>query len=371
MVPSQQNKEKRITILIAASGSGGHIFPALYVAESLKELLPNKINIEFVGSGRPLDHKLIPSAGYKLHIVSTTGVTGKGIAGLFKFVLKLPYLIYQTVKIIRSSKPDLVAGFGGYGSFMPITIARVFGISTWIHEAEVNPGLANKILSIYAHRISMAFKSCTLASKKSIYTGQPLKSEISGAKPKVALTSPPKNILILGGSQGSSALDNVMLELTSYLKGKEIVIHHQARPENVEKVKAAYDRVNIQSTVSNFITDMIGAYNFADIIIARSGAGTVAEISKLNIPTIFVPLPTSQGGHQLINAKELADIQKAVIVEEGKQGEDRLDFANRLNNALTILLELNNYNQYVTRPNREVPLNSAKTIATEMLKLIS
>ncbi len=358
----------KIRVLIAASGSGGHIFPALFVARAFKEKIKEKrgrdLEIQFVGAGRALDAKLIEGAGYKLNVISTSGITGLGVKGILTFLLKMPVTLAKTIKLIRELKPDLIMGFGGYVTVYPVTVGAIFGIPTWIHEAEASPGLANKFLSIFASRISTAFDGTSFPKSKTVVTGHPIRSEIKLVHPINVSGDAPSNLLVLGGSQGSNSLDNILIELAPFLKEKKVNLLHQCRPENKEKVAIAYKSHDINATVLPFITDMTEAYNFSHIVISRSGAGSVAEISAINRPAIFVPLPSSQGGHQLVNAKALSDIKKALIVTEGE------GFKERLMKALDELLDLKNYNEYFSRSGRNISVDAAESIAEGCLKLI-
>lgn len=351
-------------ILIAAGGTGGHIFPALHVAAAIKNLNPSVV-IEFVGTGRPLEEKLIVGAGYKLTVVPISGLVGRGLVGVIKFIFSFPGAFLKTWQLLSTFKPDLVFGFGGYSSFLPVTISWMRGIPTWIHEAEASPGLANKVLGFYVNRISTAFPSTAFSKSRSLATGHPVRVDLLSVSKMKALSKNPVKILIVGGSQGSRAIDEAMIEIAPKLAQKEVFITHQTRPENEEKVRQAYKNAGVTSQVVSFIKEMPSAYEDCDIIIARSGAGTVAEVAVINRPAIFVPLPSSQGGHQLVNAKILADLGKAIIVTEGES------FSSSLWRTLETLTDLTEYKKMEDAPGPNISTNAAETIAKESLKLIS
>jgi UDP-N-acetylglucosamine--N-acetylmuramyl-(pentapeptide) pyrophosphoryl-undecaprenol N-acetylglucosamine transferase len=354
--------QKRVKVLIAASGTGGHIFPAIHVAKAILKLSPQS-EITFVGTGRPLEQKLIGGAGFNLRTVGITGLSGRGLMGAFKFLIKLPSALYKTFNLIRGVTPDLVFGFGGYGSFLPVTVARILGIPTWIHEAEASPGLANRVLGWYVDRISTAFPGTDFPKRKVSNYGHPVRAELL-AVPKERVLSSPAKVLVVGGSQGARALDNGIIELAPKLAGLNIEITHQTRPENLELVEGALKKAGVRCRVLNFIEDMAQAYADSDVIIARSGAGTVAEIAVVNRPTIFVPLPSSQGGHQMVNAQVLASRGKAIIIAEGD------GFSERLLAGLIEALDPQRYRAMVAAPGPNQPVDAAMKIAEESLGII-
>jgi UDP-N-acetylglucosamine--N-acetylmuramyl-(pentapeptide) pyrophosphoryl-undecaprenol N-acetylglucosamine transferase len=349
--------------LIAAGGTGGHIFPAIHVSKSILAREPNS-KIMFVGTGRPLEDKLIAGAGFELRKIKMVGVSGRGLKGALEFMTVAPAAVFQTWRLISEFKPDLIFGFGGYGSFLPLTLGALRGIPTWIHEAEASPGLANKILGLYVDKISTAFNTGSFNAKKSIHTGHPVREDLLRVAKKGNLSSPP-HLLIVGGSQGARSLDNSIIELAPQLAALNVSVLHQTRPENQQAVAAALVKSGVKHEVTSFISEMASAYDKADVVIARSGAGTVAELSVINRPSILVPLPSAQGGHQLVNAKCLADVGKGVIVEEGP------NFGDRLLSAIKKYLEPSVYGAVVSRPGRVQPVNAADAVAEAAIEIVA
>lgn len=351
-----------LKILIAASGSGGHIFPALFIAEEFKTR-SNSIQIEFVGTGRPLEKQLIDTRGFTRHEIELKGISGRGVKGIVDFFLKLPSAFFATWDLLSQVKPDLVIGVGGYASFFPVTVAKLRGIPTWIHEAEVVPGLTNRILAYYATKVSVAFEDAQLKGRKVQFTGHPLRAEIAQIKPKLGVEQP-QNLLILGGSQGSKALDEILKQLSAFISVNGFSVWHQTRPENVTEMKENYYREGVEARVDSFIDNMLEAYNWSDLIIARSGAGSVAEVSIANRPAIFVPLPSSQANHQVVNANYLAKAGKAFLVEEGES------FRSRLEAKLNWFLQNDNYKKMLEAPARSIPTDAAKRIVDGCMELL-
>ncbi len=358
-----------IRILVAASGSGGHLFPALLIIRAIKRNFDEKssgrgvLRIEFVGTGRALEEKLIDGAGYKRHVVELKGLVGRGVTGVLEFITSYPKAFVSVWRLISAYRPDVVIGVGGYASFLPVFVARLRGIPTWIHEAEVNPGLTNLILSFLSTRVSVGFDRSSIWWRKVLHLGHPVREELAYVTP-IKADIQPMNVLLLGGSQGAAALDQAMIELSPFLKEQEIRLVHQTRPENLEKVRNAYVAGGVSAEVISFIDDMVAAYSKADIIISRAGAASVTEIGIVNRPAIFVPLPSSQGGHQLVNARYLVDRGKALLVVEGE------GFPQRLKDALSKLLNRQIFKEIVERPFDRRSVSAASDIAKGCLKLI-
>ena len=341
-------------VLIAASGSGGHLMPALYLA---REFTARGDEVMFVGSGRPLEARLIDAAGYKRSVIDFVGLKQRSLRAVFDVLFSFPRSLSQSRAIVQQFKPDVVVGMGGYVSVPPVLIAYLRGLPTWIHEAELKPGRATRFLKSFATRISLAFPSNPLASRpNSVVTGHPVRPEIINVP---APTTEPQSlgrILVVGGSQGAEALDRVVPDVITNLQLPNIEMWHQCREQNVEQLRQRYEHSNIRARVESFIEDMCAAYAFADIIISRSGAGAIMELGALNRATILVPFPHAQGGHQLQNARILGDAGKALIVEEGAE------FDLRLEQAVRALLNPATARQMIERPAPLRPLEATRRI---------
>jgi UDP-N-acetylglucosamine--N-acetylmuramyl-(pentapeptide) pyrophosphoryl-undecaprenol N-acetylglucosamine transferase len=347
-----------LRVLVAASGTGGHLIPALHIMRALETAMPGAV-IECIGAGKPLEEKLIVGNGYRRHIISTAGVKKRGILGLIQFLFKLPIGIVQCFKLMLSFKPDVVVGVGGYVSVLPVVVARFMWIPTWTHEAELKPGLANKVLGYFADRMSVSFAETKLRGRvKTVFTGHPVRPELASVDRSSTPVGSPTKLLILGGSQGARGLDQVIPEIADLLRDKGVEVVHQCRPENCELVVNSYRAARIKASVVSFIDDMAGAYQWSDLIISRAGASSVAEIGCVNRPTIFVPYPFQQGTHQTDNAKALASSNKALIVEETQP-----EFGRRLREALAKLLDSDGYLAMKSAPYEPLGLRAAEQIA--------
>jgi UDP-N-acetylglucosamine--N-acetylmuramyl-(pentapeptide) pyrophosphoryl-undecaprenol N-acetylglucosamine transferase len=353
-------------IIVAASGTGGHLIPALHIVSALKRVAPGCV-IEFIGAGRPLEEKLIVEKGYTRHTIASAGVKRRKISGIVQFLVRLPKGLSQISSLYRSFRPDVVVGVGGYVSVLPVIVARLKGIPTWIHEAERQPGLANRVLAYFADRMSTAFGDTTVKGRvQVVHTGHPVREELSKVDSVSLRPDAPKRLLILGGSQGARGLDDSVSHLAPLLAEKGIEVVHQCRPDAMELVVNSYRAAGVAAHVVSFIDDMAGAYDWSDVIISRAGASSVAEISCVNRPTIFVPYPFQQGTHQTDNAMVLVNQGKALLVEETQP-----DFAGRLKGALEKLLTLSVFKEMKDAPGPDRATNAASAIAEGILALVT
>ena len=344
-------------IIIAASGTGGHLIPAMHIVSALKRADSSSI-VEFIGAGRPLEEKLIVEKGYTRHTIASAGVKRRRLTGVLQFLIRLPQGVSQIRSLYKRFKPDVVVGVGGYVSVLPVIVARFMRIPTWIHEAERKPGLANSVLSYFADRMSTAFSDTKARGRVTIvHTGHPVREELSNVDRATIRENAPKHVLILGGSQGARGLDEVVPHLAPLLASREIEVVHQCRPDAMELVVNSYRAAGIAAHVVSFIDDMAGAYQWCDVIISRAGASSVAEISCVNRPTIFVPYPFQQGTHQTDNAQMLVDKKKAILVEEAQP-----EFPSRLKDALEKVLT-----PHIFREMKESALDSSSTQAAQAI----
>jgi UDP-N-acetylglucosamine--N-acetylmuramyl-(pentapeptide) pyrophosphoryl-undecaprenol N-acetylglucosamine transferase len=356
--------KKKLAILIVAGGTGGHLFPARLIAQAFQES-SSDAQIEFIGTGRPLEAQIIDSQGFKRHVVASAGINGRGILGILQFIVTLPSSLLKTRAILREFKPDAVIGVGGYVTVIPLLMAALNRIPTLIHEAEIHPGMANKLLGRFVDQISVSFQQAEIGPRSKVfYAGQPLRSEM-----KALLNAAPycpstiKKILIIGGSLGAKRLDIGFIEIAPTLAQYGVEIWHQTRPEMLDEVLAAYQATKLNANVVSFIDNIADAYRWADIVVARAGASTVMELTVLGRPVIFVPLP-ARGDHQLLNARVLEDQGKALVVEQGER------FSERLLNALKSLLEANTYREMSSRPVQGRNVDGAERIVSAVLALV-
>lgn len=305
-------------IIIAGGGTGGHLFPGIAVAEEL--LLRNRENkILFIGTASGLEGRLLGKLGYDLRTIRIEGLVGRGIAKSLRSLFLIPLSMVQSLRIIRSFRPDLVLGVGGYASGPALLMAWLSGVKTAVAEQNARPGVTNRILGFFANRIYVAYPETLrwFSSGRAMLTGNPVRKEfLAGAaarEEKAGFT-----LLIFGGSQGSRAINQAMIDALPYLKsaGPELKIIHQTGKADQEEAGKAYAKYGLDALVVPFITDMAPMMREADLILCRSGATSIAEITALGKAAILVPFPAATHDHQTTNALVLANQGAAEMLPE-------------------------------------------------------
>ncbi len=309
-------------IVIMAGGTGGHVFPALAVAQYLQE---KQWNVSWIGTHRGMESRVVPANGIEIDWLSVEGIRGKGIKAKINSISQLIVAFWQAFKIFRQRKPDVVLGMGGYVAGPGGIIASVMGIPLIIHEQNRIPGTTNRLLVNRATKVLEAFPSSFPATADAIFTGNPLRAHFLGFPEKKAWTESSERdfrILVVGGSQGAKVLNDVVPETAKQLENTEI--KHQTGAASFELVKNKYQQTEIEAEAVEFIDDIASAYQWADLIICRAGAMTVSEIAAVGIPAIFIPLPHAIDDHQVANARYLADAGAAVLLPQSEFNEDSL-----------------------------------------------
>lgn len=311
------------TLLVMAGGTGGHVFPALAVAENLRD---RGVEVVWLGTRSGLEAKTIPAAGFDIEWINIRGARGKGMLGW----LRTPFLILaamvQTIGVVRRRRPRAMLGMGGF-------VAGPGGVVSWllrrpllIHEANAIAGLTNQILAHISTRVMTGFPGTFARSVREEHVGNPVRPAIAALEePRGRLEgrTGPLRVLVVGGSQGARALN---LELPGIFDGLRqqgcaFDIRHQTGVKQCEEVGQHYRRLGISANAESFIDDMAQAYGWADLVLCRAGAMTVAEVSAAGIAAIFVPFPFAVGDHQTANANYLAQHEAAHVVPEGHLAE--------------------------------------------------
>lgn len=313
-------------LLIAAGGTGGHLFPALAVAEALRDQIPAEVI--FVGTGRELEQKIVGGAGFELRALSLQPVTGRGGLGVLKVLGLFPVRFFQAIRLVRSIRPTVVFGFGGYPSVLPVLAAFLLRIPRVVHEQNAEVGLANRLLGIVATKIFAAPGAQGFwlgADAKVTHLNNPVRKILSN----IPDWSPPEadaplRVLVLGGSQGATSVNTAIVNLLPQLAKRSVSVRHQAGKADAERVRAAYEAFpDLHAVVEPFIDDMAAAYRDAHLIVSRAGAMSAAEIAECGRPAIFVPLPIARS-HQRQNVTFLERFEAAVVVEQGEGFDQRL-----------------------------------------------
>ncbi|MFT6897014.1 MAG: UDP-N-acetylglucosamine--N-acetylmuramyl-(pentapeptide) pyrophosphoryl-undecaprenol N-acetylglucosamine transferase [Paraglaciecola sp.] len=316
------------TLLVMAGGTGGHVFPALAVADALTEL---GWHIHWLGTEERMEAKIVPKAGYAISFIDIAGVRGNGIARLLSAPFKIAKAILQARKILAQVKPDLVLGMGGFASGPGGVAAWMAGIPLILHEQNAVPGATNKILARIATKVMTGFDRTFVAQRRAqtdtkyLWVGNPLRAEFSAILAKSSVHAP-LHILVLGGSLGAKALNEGVPTSLAAFSGFTVV--HQCGAGHLDSVKTHYQS-QLQNGCSweavEFIDDMPGAYQWADLVICRSGALTVAEVAAAGVAAIFVPLPHAVDDHQSKNALSLVNRGGAYLLKQTELQEGGLN----------------------------------------------
>ena len=303
----------RKKILIMAGGTGGHIYPALSVADYLQGL---DWEVVWLGTKKGLESKVIPEAGYYIEWLNVKGVRGKSIQQILLAPFNILSACYQALKIIWRHQPHVVLGMGGFVSVPGGFMSALLGKPLVIHEQNAIAGTANKVLRFLAKKVLFSFENTFAKSKKYILSGNPVRHQIIAVSDyKKTNSSNVINIVVLGGSLGAQTLNQLLPKVLEKQHGKVDIIH-QCGEKHIQKTVSAYQQAGVEAKVVPFIKDMHEVYAWADIAICRSGAMTVAELAVCHIPAIFIPYPYAIDDHQTANAKSLVNIGAAKIISE-------------------------------------------------------
>lgn len=351
-------------VLIAASGTGGHLFPAVFIADAIRRLAP-AAEILFVGSGRPLEERIIDSRGYRREVVHFVGLKHRGVRGAVQATTLLPKAVRATKRILDSFGPQMVIGVGGYVSVLPVLLAWRRGLPTWVHEAELHTGMANNLLCRVATVTSSAFAQGVFPGQARVrVTGHPVRPGLDAVAPLGAEVPQPRHILVLGGSQGARGVDRALEAAAPLLAGLGVEVWHQSRQENIASLERVYAANRITARVQPFIDDMVEAYRWSHLVVGRSGAGSVAELAEVGRPSLLIPYPHAQGRHQHHNAQLLVDAGKGLLVDELEA-----DFEARFQDALRRICSPEEFARYRDQPKASRHVNAAETIARGCLEL--
>ncbi len=302
-----------------AGGTGGHIFPALAVADYLRE---KGTNIVWLGTRKGLEAKIIPENGIQIEYLSIAGLRGKGVMRLLMTPFKLIHATIQAIKILKKHNPTLVLGMGGYVTGPGGIAAKLLGKKLVIHEQNAVAGMTNKFLAKIATKVFEAFPNSFTNSSatdtKITCCGNPLRKEFT-KRPKKAKhpLNNKVNLLVVGGSLGAKILNEVVpATISSIPEHKNLNIIHQAGERTIDIAKTCYQKNHVEAKIIPFIDDVAKAYIEADIVICRAGALTISEIAMIGVPSILIPLPHAVDDHQTKNAMYLADNGAAILMPQ-------------------------------------------------------
>lgn len=291
-------------ILIAAGGTGGHIYPGIAVA---KELMRRDAASEilFVGTSRGLEKRIVPENGFQLSLINSAGLKNVGVVGKIKGLAFLPVSFIEAARLLREFRPDVVIGAGGYVSGPVLLMASVLRFPTLVMDSNALPGFTNRKLARFVDKAALTFdEAVPFFGGKGVVTGNPVRKEFFDVPPK--MRDEKTNILVFGGSQGARAINNAMMSALPLLESRngKLRIVHQTGEADFEKTREMYRRSRIEDhDVRPFISDMFVEFGNADIVICRAGATSCAELAAAGKASIMVPLPTAADDHQRKNAE--------------------------------------------------------------------
>jgi UDP-N-acetylglucosamine--N-acetylmuramyl-(pentapeptide) pyrophosphoryl-undecaprenol N-acetylglucosamine transferase len=294
-----------VKVLIAAGGTGGHIYPGIAIA---KEIMDRDAESEvlFVGTARGLESKIIPDNGFQLSLINSAGLKNVGLVGKIKGLSVLPKSFLEARKIIRQFRPHVVVGAGGYVSGPVLMMAAIMGVPTLVMDSNALPGFTNRQLARFVDKAALTFdEAMPFFGKKGVVTGNPVRAEFFEIPPKSRGAE--FHVLIFGGSQGARAINNAMAEALPLLEphAQKLTITHQTGEADFERIRDAYAASKFTADVRPFISDIFVEFGKADLVICRAGATTCAELSAAGKASIMVPFPLAADDHQRKNAEAL------------------------------------------------------------------
>jgi len=321
------NNSKKV--LIMAGGTGGHIFPAMSIAE---KLLQRGALVEWLGSNGGLEKEIVNKTSIPIHLIAAKGVRGGGFFSLLKAPFMIAKATWQALRIIRNVNPDCVLGMGGFVTGPGGVAAKLKGKKLIIHEQNAVPGATNKILAIVADRVLEAFPETFTNRRKVTVTGNPIRDAVLNvSKTRVTQLQDDRalHILVIGGSQGAQGINQAVVKMLSQWKAGQIPeIVHQVGQRNLDAMLASYREHGLEEgpglRIMGFLDDIAEYFSWADLVIGRSGASTVCELAVAGLPAILVPYPYHKDNQQLENAKWLAAAGAAIIIEQSQLSSGQL-----------------------------------------------
>ncbi|MDG4554031.1 MAG: undecaprenyldiphospho-muramoylpentapeptide beta-N-acetylglucosaminyltransferase [Candidatus Competibacter sp.] len=312
-------------VLIMAGGTGGHVFPALAVAEWLRE---RGVSVIWMGTRHGLEATLVPKAGIPIEWIGVAGLRGKGVRRLLALPFMLGRALWQAGAILRRLRPLVVLGMGGFASGPGGLAARVLGIPLVVHEQNAVAGLTNRWLARLASQVLEAVPGTFPPARHAVSVGNPVRESIAALPApaeRFAKRAGPPRLLVLGGSQGALALNRRVPEALARLdEGERPEVWHQAGGQLHETAVAAYREAEVTARLTPFIGDMAAAYGWADLVLCRAGALTVAELAATGVGAVLVPFPFAVDDHQTANARFLEQGGAARVVQQAELSAENL-----------------------------------------------
>ena len=309
-------------VVIMAGGTGGHIFPGLAVAQALRE---RGARVAWLGAAGGMETRLVPPHDIAIDTIAVAGVRGKGLATLLGAPLRILRAVRDAARVLRARQPSAVVSFGGFAAGPGGMAARLQGRPLLVHEQNRAPGFTNRVLAKFARRILTGFPGSFPAREEAV--GNPVREEIAALPlpaDRLSGRGAPLNLLVLGGSQGARALNLAVPAALAALPAFQIDVRHQCGEKMRDEAVRAYDEAGVQASVESFIADMAEAYSWADLVVCRAGASTLAELCAVGIGSVLVPFAAAVDDHQTKNAMYLVEHGAALLLRQDEQLANRL-----------------------------------------------
>ncbi|MFQ5464922.1 MAG: undecaprenyldiphospho-muramoylpentapeptide beta-N-acetylglucosaminyltransferase [Thermodesulfobacteriota bacterium] len=306
-------------LVMAGGGTGGHLFPALALAEEFRTR-DHETEIFFIGGRHGLEESLVPLYGYPVRLLGVEGIKRKKGLARIRALVKAARSTIKAVGLLKEIGPAGVIGSGSYASAPVVAAARLLGIKTAILEQNALPGLTNRVLGRMVDRIYISFEEtgAHFPASRTVLAGNPVRREIVARASSRPKRGGPFTVLVFGGSQGATAVNAAFMDAAEYLTDiwPSLRVIHQTGSEGYRTAEAAYRRKNLKVELKEFIDDMAGAYAAADLVVCRAGATSIAEITAAGLAAILIPYPFASDNHQEVNARSLADRGAAVMIRQ-------------------------------------------------------
>ncbi|MEO7539195.1 MAG: undecaprenyldiphospho-muramoylpentapeptide beta-N-acetylglucosaminyltransferase [Pyrinomonadaceae bacterium] len=313
-------------VLIAAGGTGGHIYPGIAVANEITRRHPDA-EILFVGTARGLEKKIVPENGFQLSLINSAGLKNVGFVGKIKGMGVLPRSFWEARRILREFAPDVVVGAGGYVSGPVLMTAHFMGFPTLVMDSNALPGFTNRRLARFIDKAALTFDAALpYFGAKGVVTGNPVRKEFFDTRERPI--AEPIGLLVFGGSQGAQAINEAMISALSILgkqDPKRLKITHQTGDNNYDEACAGYSASGwIDADIRPYISNMVEAFDGADLIVCRAGATTCAEVCAAGKAAIMIPLPTAADDHQRKNAEAMVEQGAVRMILQSELTGERL-----------------------------------------------
>lgn len=312
-------------VMVMAGGTGGHVFPALAVATELRN---RGHEVFWLGTPDSFEARTVPGFGIEMQFIDIKGFRGKGLLQKIMMPLRLIHAMWQAFKVIRVKQPGLVIGMGGFASGPGGLVSRLMNKPLLIQEQNTIPGMTNRWLAKMASKVFEAFPGSFNKSVNAVVSGNPVRSELLNLpepESRICTHEGRPRVLVMGGSLGAQALNETLPSAMALIEENERpVIRHQAGRNKAEVTAEAYENTGINAEVVEFIDDMAGAYEWADLVVCRSGALTVSELTAVGIGSILVPFPHAVDDHQTYNAAFLVDAGAAQLMPQKDMTAEKL-----------------------------------------------